>query len=114
MPVFSGWPGVGYATEGLGHRVGARQIGMWSVGTVARDRHIDELRVHLPQILVTKAVLLRRAGPEVLPEDVRLRDQFAKDLAALPGFQIEREALHTTIVRFEIRAGQPGQHGRAA
>jgi len=44
------------------------------------------LRVHLPQFFVAKAVLLRRAGPEILPEDVRPRDQACGGFRALPRF----------------------------
>ena len=87
---------------------------MRSFGTVARDRHVNEPRIYFPQFFVAEAVLFRRTGPEVLSEDVRLRDQLAKDLAALCGFQVQREALHATIVGLEIGAGHTGQDGRAA
>jgi hypothetical protein len=63
---------------------------MWAIGAVTRDRDVDEPRVDLPQFFVAEAVLLRRTGPEVLPEDVCLRDQLAQDFAAFWGFSGSR------------------------
>src|SRR6516162_10013083 len=94
--------GFGNAAERLRHRVGSRQIGMRSLRAIARDREIYEPRVDMPQLLIPKAVLLGRAGPEVLPEDIGLCDQLAKNFATLGGLQVERQAFDTTIVGFEI------------
>src|SRR5215469_11904847 len=93
---------LGDAAERLRHRVGARQTGMRSLRAVTRDGDIDKPRIYLPQLFVAKAVLLRRAGPEVLPENVSLRDQLAEDFAALRGLQVERQAFDPAIVGFEI------------
>ena len=56
---------------------------MRSLRAVAGDRDVDELRVDLLQLLVAKAVLLGRAGAEVLPEDIGLRDELAAEFRGL-------------------------------
>ena len=70
-------------------------------------------RVHPPQLFIAKAILFRRAGPEILAE-IRLLDKFAEDFAALRGLQVQRDALHATIVGLEIGAGEARYHARTA
>src|SRR6516162_8967335 len=65
------------ATERLRHGVGTRQMRVGSLGPVAGNRDVDELRVDLLQLLIAKAVLLRRARAEVLPEDICAGDKLA-------------------------------------
>ena len=87
---------------------------MRSVRAVARDRDIDQLRIDLAQFLPTEAVLLGRTGPEVLAEDVGLRDELAQDLAPLLALEVQGHALHAAIVGFEEGAAHVRQHGHAA
>ena len=76
--------GLGDAAQRLRHRVGARQVRMRPLRPVARDRDIDEPRVDLAQFLVAEPVLLGGAGPEVLAEDVGLRDELLAGSRGLP------------------------------
>ena len=80
--------GLGDTAQGLAHRIRARQSPMRPRQAVAGDRDIDQGGIDLFQILIAKAVFLRRAGAEVLPEDIRLSDQIMEDLAALVRLQI--------------------------
>src|SRR5215510_5227524 len=96
--------GLGNAAQRLRHRVRPGQMRVRSLRAVTGDRDVDELRVDLLQILVTKAVLLRRARSEVLAEDIRSCDELAQNVPTLGSLEIERDALHPAVVGLEERA----------
>ncbi len=106
--------GLGDAAERLRHGIGAGQARMRAFRPVAGDRDVDDLRVDPFQVLVAEAVLLGRAGAEVLSEDVGALDEAVEDLAPFRGFQIEGEALHAAVVGLEIGAGEAGNAARLA
>ena len=81
-----------------------------SLRAVAGNRDVYELRVDLFQILVAKTVLLGRARPEVLTEDIGACDQLAQNFSTLRGLEIEGDAFHAAVVGLEERARMAWQH----
>jgi hypothetical protein len=79
-------------------------VGVWTLGPIAGDRDVDELRIDLLELLVAETVFLGRAGPEILAEDIRSGDELVQDLPAFGGLEVERDALHAAIVGLEERA----------
>src|SRR5262249_51577500 len=87
---------------------------VWPSRSVARNRYVDEPRIDLLQVLVAEAVLLRRTRAEILAEDVGAGDKFVEDLSPFRCLEVEGDALDTTVVGLEKRAGMTGKNGRDA
>ena len=79
------------------HRLADRaETGAPGVGPglpVARDAHHDEPRVGGGELLVAEVPLLERAGPEILDQDVGLRDELEQESLPLGLAQVERDGL---------------------
>ena len=86
--------------DGVVARLGASRSGL----PEARDRAIDEPRMPWRHRGVVEAQPGQRAGPEVLDEHIRLRDQPLEDLAAGRLLEIERDAFLVAVDAQEIRA----------
>jgi hypothetical protein len=102
------------AAERLRHGVGAGKVCMRPLGAVARDRDVDELGVDFSQFFVAEAVLRGGARTEVLPEDIGLSDELLQDLAAFARLQVQSDALHAAVVRFEETARHARQYRHRA
>src|SRR5438552_12605926 len=56
----------------------------------AADRDIDQARMALAQLIDAKAEALHSTGPEILHQDVRLRDELGEDLSAGRALDVDR------------------------
>src|SRR6185437_929329 len=63
----------------------------------------DEARIRCAQTLRAGAEPLRRAGPEVLDEDIRFADQAFEDPAVAVVLQVESDATLVAVVGLEVR-----------
>ena len=95
----------GDAADGLPYRVRSRQMCIGAAWPVSGDGDIHEAGVYFSQILIAEAVLLGRAGAEILAENVRPLYQLVEDLSALFGLQVQGQAFDPPVVGFEVGAG---------
>ena len=64
----------------------------------------DDVRLDLPQRLVTEAEAVHRTGGEIIADDIGLLHQAADEVAAFFRLQIERQAFLAAVARREIAA----------
>ncbi len=74
-----------------GAEPGARGIG--PALTVSRHANHDQPGVNFFQFFVRQIPPLHRSGSKILEQEIRLRDQLARDLLALPLAQVQRDGL---------------------
>ena len=67
-------------------------VAIGAVGAKPLDRGIDEPRVDLLQRVPAEPQPIERGRPEILQEDIRLRDDLAEQPLSLLALQIERQA----------------------
>ena len=83
--------------EGLRHRVGAGQIGVWPFLTEAADRDVKQPLVARRQRVVAEPEPRRDSRPEALDDDVGAFRERDGDFPCGGGFEIERQALLAAV-----------------
>ena len=68
----------------------------------ARDRRDDQRRMPRVQDVPAEAELRQHAGPVVLDQNVRARDELGEDRAVAVGGEVERDALLAAVQRHEV------------
>ena len=90
---------VGEATRRNQRQVGSRPLRLGPLLAEGCDRHIDETRLDLAQLLVAESQLGHAAGPFRLDQEVGPRHQAQQHPAIRGVFEVEREAALVARVR---------------
>ena len=80
------------AAHGLRDGLEALEVGVGAVGAEALDGGIDQPRIDFLQLLPAKPHPVERARSEILDQHVGAGDQFAEQLLALVGLEVEGQA----------------------
>ncbi len=91
-----------HPAEPLHHHVVGRIVGIGSGMTEARCRGIDQTRIARVQGIPAIAELFHRPRAEVLDQGVSLVEQPLENIAALRGFEVERDRFLAPVDRGEI------------
>jgi hypothetical protein len=89
--------------KALRDQVEAALVGVRAVAAVARDRAVDQARVHLAQDVVAEPQLFQRAAPVVLGQDVGILHHAQQDRPALRGLEVQRDPALVAVQDHERR-----------
>ena len=92
------------AAFGLRDRIEAGTQRERALAAIGRDRAIDQARIGRRDRRIVETEFLHHAAGEILHHDIRLRDQFARDLERRRIGEIERDAALVAIEAEEGRA----------